>query len=285
MSSKEEKKAIAADKKQAQAAVKLAKNQLKDLENTKKAISKALKLNAEYEDCKRVFACFIENINNATWMTWMQAYESQEVSHEMWPEIQNCKNNLSHGSAARKYLDGLFRDYHKTFNAITRTKRNEDKRNTDKAIKDAIRNLKNLGLYKKPSKSYVKPIEQQSYLLLLHDLPNKALKHIIGLNGPVKIDTDVLGHGYGSENWKDLPSELSGFSHEELRNKDILTIGTKDKPITMTQLEKAFRKIPHSFWPNNEPNWYLDGRTYWFDGIHLTHTVDEVHHFAVCWGT
>ena len=51
-------------------------------------------------------------------MTWMQAYESQCVSHEMREEIRECEDRLSHGSAAKKYLYGLFRDYHKMTRAI-----------------------------------------------------------------------------------------------------------------------------------------------------------------------
>ena len=108
----------------------------------------------------------------------------------------------------------------------------------------------------------------------LHEIPESELEHIVGFNGPVKINTGVLIHSY--DYGERRPDWLVGLTDTELSIKDILTIGNKDQPVTMKQLKNAFARIP---------GWsYRNGRTFWFEGIRFIKDC-EYCHFTVYWGT
>ena len=122
---------------------------------------------------------------------------------------------------------------------------------------------------------YVEPFSN-SGLWHLAEIPDSELEHIVGFNGPVKIHTGVLCHSYAYGETEKRPYCLEGMTDTELSNKDILTIGKKDQPVTMNQLKTAFARIPG--W------WYRSGRTFWFEGIRFLKDCEDCN-FTVCWGT
>ena len=110
----------------------------------------------------------------------------------------------------------------------------------------------------------------------LHEIPDSELEHIVGFNGPVKIHTGVLCHSYGYGETEKRPSWLEGLTDRELSNKDLLTIGKKNQPVTMKQLKNAFGRIPCGS--------YRPGRTFWFEGIRFIKDCEDCQ-FTVYWGT
>ena len=120
----------------------------------------------------------------------------------------------------------------------------------------------------------------------MHELPDEHLSHLVGFNGPLRIDIGVLHHSFHGD-WQ---SHLNGSSDEESTDKDLLYIGQKNKPVTLKQIKNAFRKIPR--------NWYAEYRTFWFEGIDYVKSkryeyiwyeegkdIDYGWDFAVSWGT
>ena len=120
----------------------------------------------------------------------------------------------------------------------------------------------------------------------LHELPEQNIKHLVGFNGPLRLNTGVLHHSF----FGDWHSHLSGLSNEELTKKQIIYIGKKDQPVTLKQIKDAFNRIPR--------DWYAEYRTFWFEGIdyiksrryeYIWHEKDKNYDygwdFAVAWGT
>ena len=145
-------------------------------------------------------------------------------------------------------------------------------------VPNVCSNVKKLWKYKSPN--------SRSGLWYLHELPDEHLTHLVGFNGPLRLNTCVLHHS----SFGDWHSHLTGLSNEELTKKQIICIGKKNCPVTLEQIKDALNRIPR--------NWYADYRTFWFEGIDYIKSrrysyiwyedgkdKDYGWDFAVSWGT
>ena len=61
----------------------------------------------------------------------------------------------------------------------------------------------------------------------LHELPEQNIKHLVGFNGPLRLNTGVLHHSF----FGDWHSHLSGLSNEELTKNKSFILVKKTNPL------------------------------------------------------
>lgn len=97
------------------------------------------------------------------------------------------------------------------------------------------------------------------------DMARWALK-MIGKQGGVKVNSGIYDH-----NKDDLDDD-------DLRRKQIITLGTKDKPITVEDCLSFLKKLEK--YGNNEV--FDTGRSYCFEGIDINMRTKN---YELYWGT
>lgn len=106
----------------------------------------------------------------------------------------------------------------------------------------------------------------------LNEIPDSELEPLVGFNGPIRFNTNVLHHS----NFGDIFNHLLRNSDDNITQKQILNIGKKNQPVTFKQIRNALNNIPSS--------WYYSGRTFWYEGIKYVHDSESEWDFYVIWG-
>lgn len=94
----------------------------------------------------------------------------------------------------------------------------------------------------------------------------KFLETALGKPGPLKLNTQIVEHGWWPE--EPAPKEI------------ILTIGRANTPITVKQVHQAFKKLKQSD--------MRDGRSYFLEGIRkatVKERRDEMCDYYLVWGS
>lgn len=84
----------------------------------------------------------------------------------------------------------------------------------------------------------------------------KFFTKLLGISGPITIDTNILKHAYGLYDKKELKKLYPNANEKD----DIIVIGEEDKVISVKDIDELFEKLLKSHW--------VDGRSYWLNGIY-----------------